>query len=247
MVRGATPDVVLTGGRAARPRLDAERPGAGTWWSSTSAAPPPTCTRSSSSTRRTPGWPARWSPPCRSPAPSRATSACAGAPSRPSRRRRGRAARRRRPAAAAADARRADPAFLPGDRRPSATRTSAIAAAAVGLALRRHAGRSQVVVSPRGPGRRAQRQGPARGRPAGRLGRRAAARPRRASPTGCSARSPATTSPGGWQLPRAPRVVVDRDYVLAAAGLLAARAPARRAHAPARPPALSRDGGRGIA
>jgi hypothetical protein len=25
----------------------------------------------------------------------------------------------------------------------------------------------------------------------------------------------------GWQLPRAPRVVVDRDYVLAAAGLLA--------------------------
>ena len=27
--------------------------------------------------------------------------------------------------------------------------------------------------------------------------------------------------PGGWQLPRAPRVVVDRDYVLAPAGLLA--------------------------
>jgi len=26
---------------------------------------------------------------------------------------------------------------------------------------------------------------------------------------------------GGWQLPRAPRVVVDHDYVLAAAGLLA--------------------------
>jgi hypothetical protein len=29
----------------------------------------------------------------------------------------------------------------------------------------------------------------------------------------------------GWQLPRAPRVVVDRDYVLAAAGLLAAGHP----------------------
>jgi hypothetical protein len=27
--------------------------------------------------------------------------------------------------------------------------------------------------------------------------------------------------PGGWQLPRAPRVAVDTDYVLAAAGLLA--------------------------
>ena len=26
---------------------------------------------------------------------------------------------------------------------------------------------------------------------------------------------------GGWQLPRAPRVVIDHDYVLAAAGLLA--------------------------
>jgi hypothetical protein len=26
---------------------------------------------------------------------------------------------------------------------------------------------------------------------------------------------------GGWQLPRAPEVVVDADYVLAAAGLLA--------------------------
>ena len=30
---------------------------------------------------------------------------------------------------------------------------------------------------------------------------------------------------GGWQLPRAPRVVVDTDYVLAAAGLLAAEHP----------------------
>jgi hypothetical protein len=30
---------------------------------------------------------------------------------------------------------------------------------------------------------------------------------------------------GGWQLPRTPRVVVDHDYVLAAAGLLAADHP----------------------
>ena len=32
--------------------------------------------------------------------------------------------------------------------------------------------------------------------------------------------------PGGWQLPRAPRVVVDHDYVLAPAGLLVERHPA---------------------
>ena len=32
---------------------------------------------------------------------------------------------------------------------------------------------------------------------------------------------------GGWQLPRRPEVVVDADYVLAAAGLLAGRAPRR--------------------
>jgi hypothetical protein len=30
---------------------------------------------------------------------------------------------------------------------------------------------------------------------------------------------------GGWQLPRAPKVVVDRDYVLAAAGLLVEKHP----------------------
>jgi hypothetical protein len=35
--------------------------------------------------------------------------------------------------------------------------------------------------------------------------------------------------PGGWQLPAAPRVVVDSDYVLAAAGLLAEAHP-RAAH-----------------
>jgi hypothetical protein len=31
--------------------------------------------------------------------------------------------------------------------------------------------------------------------------------------------------PGGWQLPEAPAVVVDRDYVLAPAGLLASTHP----------------------
>ena len=32
-------------------------------------------------------------------------------------------------------------------------------------------------------------------------------------------------SPEGWQLPERPRVVVDRDYVLAAVGLLSERRP----------------------
>jgi len=32
-------------------------------------------------------------------------------------------------------------------------------------------------------------------------------------------------SPEGWQLPEHPRVVVDRDYVLAAVGLLSERRP----------------------
>ena len=62
------------------------------------------------------------------------------------------------------------------------------------LALRRHAGRSQVGVSPGGPRRRAQRQGPARGRPAGRLGRGAAQQPGRGRRAASSGRSPGTTS-----------------------------------------------------
>ena len=46
-----------------------------------------------------------------------------------------------------------------------------------------------------------------------------------ASRTGSSAGSTGADLDGGWQLPRAPRVVVDTDYVLAAAGLLAAEHP----------------------
>ena len=131
--------------RAARPGLTTLARAPATSSSSTSAAPPPTCTAWSSSTPRTPGWPARWSPPPRSPAPSRATSACAG-------RRVDRRSRR--------------PGLddLAGRRRAHGTTTrascpttdaerdddEAIARAAVGLALRRHAGRSQVVVSPEG-------------------------------------------------------------------------------------------------
>ena len=79
MVRGPTPDLVLTGVEVLAATLAPV-----TWSWSTSAAPPPTSTPSSTSTRRTPRWDARWSRPRRSRAPSRATWACAGAPSPPS-------------------------------------------------------------------------------------------------------------------------------------------------------------------
>ena len=79
------------------------------------------------------------------------------------------------------------------------------------------------------PGPRAQRQGPARGRPARRLGRRAPQQPAGDGRSGARGGDRGRRA-GGWQLPRAPRVVVDHDYVLAAAGLLATEHP-RAAHA----------------
>ena len=119
--------------------------------------------------------------------------------------------------AEAAARRRARPGVLEGD--DEAEVDEQLAAAAAGLALRRHAGRSRVVVSPEG--RVVERTGKdlrevdllvcsggifRNGRPgatqrilAGSLG----------------------DVPGGWQLPRDPRVVVDQQYLLAAVGLLA--------------------------
>ena len=173
-------------------------------------------------------WAARSSPPRRSPAPSRATSGCAGARCRLSRpASRAGWSTRRRPAdlAAAAASRQADPAFLPRlGVRPGGR--PGLAALAVGIALRRHAGRSQVVFGPDGRVVERTRQGPARGRPAGRLGRRAAPRPGRpTSRSGCCGRHLGADAEG-WQLPEAPQVVVDRDYVLAAAR--SARGPTSR-------------------
>jgi uncharacterized protein (TIGR01319 family) len=129
---------------------------------------------------------------------------------------------------AAAGVRRADPSYLPGgddDRRDD----EAIAVAAVGVALRRHAGRQQVAFGP--DGRVVERSGKdlrevdllvgsggvLRNNPADVADRVLS------SVTGADV-------PGGWQLPRAPKVVVDRDYVLAAAGLLADEHP-EAAHA----------------
>jgi hypothetical protein len=124
----------------------------------------------------------------------------------------------------AAEVRHADPAFLPRD---AADRDDdeAIAGAAVGVALRRHAGRRQVafdagdrVVERSGKDLREVDLLVGSGGVLRNNGEDLCARVL-GSVTGDDV-------PGGWQLPRAPRVVVDRDYVLAPAGLLAERHPA---------------------
>ena len=128
----------------------------------------------------------------------------------------------------AATVRRADPAFLPrdaDDRRDD----EAIAATAVGVALRRHAGRSQVAFSDQG--RVVERSGKDLREVDLLVGSGGVLRN---NPPDLAARVLGAVTgddvPGGWQLPRAPRTVVDHDYVLAPAGLLAARHPAA-AHA----------------
>lgn len=117
-----------------------------------------------------------------------------------------------------ARARQADPGLLPVTDEERAV-DEAIAAAAVGLALRRHAGRSRVVVGP--DGRVVERTGQDLREVDLVVGSGGVLRNGR---PGVAARVLAGSTgevDGGWQLPRAPRVVVDHDYVLAAAGLLA--------------------------
>ncbi|MCW2773033.1 MAG: hypothetical protein JWN91_1359 [Nocardioides sp.] len=123
----------------------------------------------------------------------------------------------------AARRRHEDPAYLPED---DAERDAdeAIARAAVGLALRRHAGRSKVVVSPEG--RVVERTGKDLREVDLLVGSGGVLRNGR---PGVADRvldgSTGADLEGGWQLPRRARVVVDTDYVLAAAGLLAAEHP----------------------
>ncbi len=124
----------------------------------------------------------------------------------------------------AAARRRAHPALLP-DSDAEREADLEIAAAAVRIALERHAGRSKVVVGP--DGRVVERSGKdlrevdllvGSGGVLRHGGHDALRR----------VLMPATGDAfeGGWQLPRDPVVVVDRDYVLAAAGLLAEEHPA---------------------
>jgi uncharacterized protein (TIGR01319 family) len=122
----------------------------------------------------------------------------------------------------AAERRRSDPGFLP-DTQAEIDADEAIARAAIGLALKRHAGRSKVVLSPEG--RVVERTGKDLREIDLLVGSGGALR-NGADGVVRRVLLPATGEhDGGWQLPRAPRVVVDRDYVLAAAGLLAGRHP----------------------
>jgi uncharacterized protein (TIGR01319 family) len=117
----------------------------------------------------------------------------------------------------AAERRHDDPAFLPVTDEEYAA-DERIAAAAVGLALRRHAGRSQVVVGP--DGRVVERTGKDLREVALLVGSGGVLRHGKPGVAERVLGDSVGEVEGGWQLPRDPRVVVDRDYVLAAAGLL---------------------------
>jgi uncharacterized protein (TIGR01319 family) len=121
--------------------------------------------------------------------------------------------------AAAAARRHADPGYLPADDEELDV-DERIARAAVDLALRRHAGRSRVVVSPEG--RVVERSGKDLREVDLLVGSGGVLRNGRPGVAGrVLAGSIGDDVEGGWQLPRAPRVVVDHDYVLCAVGLLA--------------------------
>lgn len=123
-----------------------------------------------------------------------------------------------------------EPGYLP-DTDAERVVDEQIATAAVTLAMRRHAGRSQVVVGP--DGRVVQRTGKDLREVALLVGSGGVLRA-----TGTVAQrvlgAVVGHDPEGWQLPEAPRVVVDRDYVLAAVGLLAGEHPEAAARLAAR-------------
>ena len=119
----------------------------------------------------------------------------------------------------AAARRRAHPDLLP-DSDAERDADLEIAAAAVRIALERHAGRSKVVLSPEG--RVVERTGKDLREVDLLVGSGGVLR--HGGPDAVRrVLLPATGDAfeGGWQLPRDPTVVVDTDYVLAAAGLLA--------------------------
>jgi uncharacterized protein (TIGR01319 family) len=121
----------------------------------------------------------------------------------------------------AARRRRDDPGFLPTTAM-ELDEDEAIARAAVSLALRRHAGRSKVVVSPEG--RVVERSGVDLRAVDLVVGSGGVLRHGR---DGVAERvlGPSIGSHSDWQLPERAQVVVDTDYVLAAVGLLAAEHP----------------------
>ena len=116
----------------------------------------------------------------------------------------------------------ADPSFLPAsdtERRED----ELIASTAATLALRRHVGRSRVVVGP--DGRVVERTGKDLREVALLVGSGGVLRHSDPESAARILGGLVGTSPEGWQLPEHPRVVVDHDYVLAAVGLLSERRP----------------------
>ena len=120
---------------------------------------------------------------------------------------------------AAADRRNSEPDYVPTDAHGHAD-DQQIAGLAVELALRRHAGRQRVALGP--DGRVVERSGRDLREIALLVGSGGALRH---APADVAAelltRATGVDVPGGWLVPRAPRVMVDRTYVLVAAGLLA--------------------------
>ncbi|MGH3356413.1 MAG: glutamate mutase L [Nocardioidaceae bacterium] len=124
----------------------------------------------------------------------------------------------------AARERRDDPAYLPVSE-TDVEHDERLATVATGLALRRHAGRQQVRFGPDGrlverTGKDLREVGLVVGS-GGVLRHNATEVAARVLGASCG-----HDFEGGWLLPRAPRTVVDRDYVLAAAGLLSGEHPA---------------------
>lgn len=118
--------------------------------------------------------------------------------------------------------RQADPGYVP-DSEDELGRDQQLASLAIGVAVRRHAGRAQVVFGP--DGRVVERSGKDL-REAGLLvGSGGVLRHSGTERREVMVRLMEDDG-HGWQLPEDPRVVVDVDYVLAPAGLLAARHPA---------------------
>ncbi len=217
MVRGATPDVVLAGVELLARGLDEERPGAGdvvvvdvggatTDVHSVVAIDPEDAGLSREVVAVTPvtrtvegDLGMRWSAPSTVEAAGLADLV---------------------PYAATLPGR---PGHLPADD-AEADADEQIAQAAVGHALRRHAGRARVVVSPEG--RVVERTGKDLREVDLLVGSGGVLRHGRPGVAGrVLAGSLGEHVEGGWQLPRAPRVVVDVDYALCAVGLLGPRHP----------------------
>jgi uncharacterized protein (TIGR01319 family) len=118
----------------------------------------------------------------------------------------------------AAVRRHADVGFVPADVLECEV-DEEIAREAVGLALRRHAGRSKVVVSPEG--RVIERSGKDLREVDLLVGSGGVLRHGRPGVAGRVFAGSLGEVDGGWQLPRRADVTVDQEYVLAAAGLLA--------------------------